>query len=274
MNSRRPQLTYYNMSPSVVAFSTTRRGGVSGGSYASLNINGYCGDTVEHVSANRRLLAMELGIESDRLIVPHQTHGVEARVIDRGFLSQPCSARKALLEGVDAVLTDVPGLCVGVSTADCIPLLLYDEEHHAVAAVHAGWRGTVARIACRVVDEMRMAYNTDPARLTAVVGPGISLRNFEVGDEVYDAFARAAFDMDTIAERLAMRGGTSPSGADGKKWHINLPLANRQLLIHSGVRKAKVHMSGICTFDHVDDYFSARRLGLESGRIYTGILIR
>ena len=276
MSSSKPVLTYYNMSPSVVAFSTTRHGGVSEGRYASLNVNAYCGDAPEHVAANLGLLAAELGVVADHIIMPHQTHGVETRIVSREFLSLPANVRRMLLEGVDAVLTDVKGLCVGVSTADCIPVLLYDEEHHAAAAVHAGWRGTLARIVHKTVLDMRMAYSTDPARLRAVVGPGISLENFEVGDEVYDAFRQAAFDMGAIAEELIKRNpdAADPAGLFEKKWHINLPLANRQLLTHNGVREENIYMSDICTFDHADDYFSARRLGTESGRIYTGIIIK
>ena len=276
MSSLRPQLTYYNMSPSVTAFSTTRHGGVSEGNYASLNINGYCGDSIEHIAANRELLAKELGIGADHIVMPHQTHGVETRVISQEFLSLPDAVRNRLLEGVDAVMTDVPALCVGVSTADCIPVLLYDEEHNAVAAIHAGWRGTLARIVHNTVREMHTAYNTDPARLKAVIGPGISLKNFEVGDEVYEAFCQAAFDMSAIAEQKIKRnpGIADPSKPFEKKWHINLPLANKLLLVHDGVKEENISVSDICTYDNVDDYFSARRLGIESGRIYTGIIIK
>ncbi len=276
MSNPVPVLTYYNMSPSVVAFSTTRHGGVSEGNYASFNINGYCGDTPEHTAANRSLLADELGVAADHIIMPHQTHGVETRIISHEFLALPEGVRKMLLEGVDAVLTDVSRLCVGVSTADCIPVLLYDEEHHAVAAIHAGWRGTLARIVHKTVLEMRMAYQTDPAKLKAVVGPGISMKNFEVGDEVYDAFEQAAFDMNTIAQQEIKRnpGAADPSKLFEKKWHINLPLANKQLLLHNGVKEENITMSDTCTFDNTNDYFSARRLGIDSGRIYTGILIK
>ena len=171
MSTKSINPTYYNMSADVVAFSTTREGGVSEGNYASFNINAYCGDTEDHVDANRRLLAEELGIAPQRIIMPHQTHGVETRIISNEFLGLPQNVRGMLLEGVDAVLTDVSQLCIGVSTADCIPVLLYDPEHHATAAVHAGWRGTLARIVHKTILEMRMAYKTDPANIKAVIGP-------------------------------------------------------------------------------------------------------
>lgn len=276
MNNAQPVLNYYDLSDDVKAFSTTRHGGVSEGNYASLNINEYCGDSKDNTDANRLLLANELGIDANHIIMPHQTHGVESRIIGEEFATLPDGVKKMLLEGVDAVMTNIPGMCIGVSTADCIPVLLYDEEHHAAAAIHAGWRGTQARIVHKVVQEMRMAYQTDPAKLKAVIGPGISLDNFEVGDEVYAAFEQAAFDMSTIAEERIKRNHNAedPAKAFERKWHINLPLANIQMLTHNGVDEANIINTGICTFDNADNYFSARRLGIESGRIYTGIIIR
>lgn len=276
MNNAQPVLNYYNLSDDVKAFSTTRHGGVSEGNYASLNINEYCGDSKANTDANRLLLANELGIDANHIIMPHQTHGVESRIIGEEFANLPDGVKKMLLEGVDAVMTNIPGMCIGVSTADCIPVLLYDEEHHAAAAIHAGWRGTQARIVHKAVQEMRMAYQTDPTKLKAVIGPGISLDNFEVGDEVYADFEQAAFDMSTIAEERIKRNPNTddPAKAFERKWHINLPLANIQMLTHNGVDEANIINTGICTFDNADNYFSARRLGIESGRIYTGIIIR
>lgn len=276
MNNAQPVLNYYNLSDDVKAFSTTRHGGVSEGNYASLNINEYCGDSKANTDANRLLLANELGIDANHIIMPHQTHGVESRIIGEEFANLPDDVKKMLLEGVDAVMTNIPGMCIGVSTADCIPVLLYDEEHHAAAAIHAGWRGTQARIVHKTVQEMRMAYQTDPTKLKAVIGPGISLDNFEVGDEVYADFEQAAFDMSAIAEEHIKRNPNAddPAKAFERKWHINLPLANIQMLTHNGVDEANIINTGICTFDNADNYFSARRLGIESGRIYTGIIIR
>lgn len=276
MNNAQPVLNYYDLSDDVKAFSTTRHGGVSEGNYASLNINEYCGDSKANTDANRLLLANELGIDTNHIIMPHQTHGVESRIIGEEFANLPDGVKKMLLEGVDAVMTNIPGMCIGVSTADCIPVLLYDEEHHATAAIHAGWRGTQARIVHKAAQEMRMAYQTDPTKLKAVIGPGISLDNFEVGDEVYAAFEQAAFDMSAIAEERIKRNPNAddPAKAFERKWHINLPLANIQMLTHNGVDEANIINTGICTFDNADNYFSARRLGIESGRIYTGIIIR
>lgn len=249
MNS--PQLTYYDFGERVVAFSTTRHGGCSTGNYAAFNINAYCGDEAAHIAENRRSLASLLGIDERHIVMPHQVHGTEVRRID--------GPQQEIIEGVDAVMTDVSRLCIGVSTADCIPILLYDELHHAVCAVHAGWRGTVQRIVRVAVEAMCKTYCSVPSQMKAVIGPGISLESFEVGEEVYQQFADAGFDMTKIARMYA-------------KWHIDLSMCNRLQLEEMGV--TDIHLSGICTFQQHQDYFSARRLGINSGRIFTGIMLR
>lgn len=253
----------------VVAFSTTRHGGVSRGRYGDLNINPYCGDDATAIGDNRAALCRKLGIDDDHLVLPHQVHGTKCLNVDSALLHSNPSERQRLLEGYDALMTDLKGVCIGVSTADCIPVLVYDPQRHAAAAIHAGWRGTVARIVEQTLAAMKANYGTEASEAVAVIGPGISLRNFEVGQEVYDAFAAADFPMDDIAKRF-------PCKADPQteKWHIDLPLCNKLQLTHAGVREQSILCSGICTFDNADDFFSARRLGINSGRIYTGIMIK
>ncbi len=262
----------YCIADGVIAFSTTRKGGGSQGKYGEFNINEYCGDDAEHIKQNRKLLADRLGIAPDHILLPHQVHGVEVRQIGGDYFSLPVEERKQLLEGVDAVMTDQKGICVGVSTADCIPILLYDEAHHAAAAIHAGWRGTVKRIVQKTIEEMRTAYHTKTSELKAIIGPGISRVAFEVGNEVYDAFLQAGFDMEPITELCpAMTAATD--GQPQMKWHIDLPLCNMLQLLQAGLSAGNILQTGICTYSHCDDYFSARRLGIQSGRIYTGILL-
>ena len=249
MNS--PVLTYYDLGPHAVAFSTTRHGGVSEGNYSSFNINRYCGDDAEHITRNLHALATLLDIPDNHIIMPHQVHGTEVRRID--------APQQEVIEGVDAVMTDVPQLCIGVSTADCIPIIIYDEAHHAACAVHAGWRGTVQRIVRVAVEAICKTYGSLPSQMKAVIGPGISLESFEVGDEVYQQFADAGFDMSAISRRYA-------------KWHIDLPMCNRLQLEETGI--TDIYMSDICTYQQASDYFSARRLGINSGRIFTGVMVR
>lgn len=252
-----PQLLYYDLDPRVTAFSTTRHGGVSQGNYGSLNINSYCGDDPASVAENRRLLSLELPVpNASRLVIPHQVHDSVVQVIDEETLGH-----QELIEGVDALITRLPGVCIGVSTADCIPIIIYDPINHCAAAVHAGWRGTVKRIAEKTARQMYSFYRSDYGEMQVMIGPGISLKNFEVGQEVYDEFLQAGFPMERIAVKYA-------------KWHIDLPLCNRLQLEQLGVRPENIRETGICTYDHTDDFFSARRLGIASGRIYTGVILR
>jgi len=258
------------MGPDIVAFSSTRHGGYSKGNYAEFNINRYCGDQEDDIRRNRSALCEMLGIADNRLVMPHQVHKTKVIQIDKAFLSLPSAERKEALEGVDALMTSLSGICIGVSTADCIPVLLYDHEHRAVCAIHAGWRGTLKRIVMKAIKAMTEAFGTSPQQLAAQIGPGIHLDSFEVGDEVYDAFEKEGFDMTDISSRQKVREGECCT--EKEKWHINLPECNRLQLIESGMEPQNINVSPICTFKQSADYFSARRLGISSGRIFTGIM--
>lgn len=256
-------LLLYDLDESVVAFSTRRRGlGVSKGNYASLNINPFCGDEIENIDMNRVLLAASLGISERMLVVPHQVHYKRVEVIHQDFLNLTNTERAKRLEGVDALLTDVKGLCIGVSTADCVPIMLYDKETGVVGAVHAGWRGTVKRIADAAVQQMVSGFGSDPKNIKAIVGPSISKAAFEVGDEVYEAFSNEGFPMSEISCRF------------NNRWHIDLWECNRLLLLSLGLQDKNIFISGICTYSNPNDFFSARRLGINSGRIYSGIFMK
>lgn len=264
---KQPQLNYYEMGTGVIAFSSTRHGGFSKGSYASFNINHYCGDQEENILKNRSALCQMLGISNAHLIIPHQVHKTKVAQINKQFLELNDNEKKEYLEGVDAVMTNLSGICIGVSTADCIPILLYDAERHAACAIHAGWRGTVKRIAVKAIEAMKEAYNTNPQQLKAQIGPGIHLDSFEIGDEVYDTFIQEDFDISAISKRYPTADGI------GEKWHIDLPECNRQQLLAASIKAQNIKISPVCTFQQSNDYFSARRLGINSGRIFTGIII-
>ncbi|MCD7721097.1 MAG: peptidoglycan editing factor PgeF [Prevotellaceae bacterium] len=146
----------------------------------------------------------------------------------------------------DAVITDAKGLPLAIKTADCLPILLYDTRLHVIAAAHAGWRGTV----CRIAENTIKAMHSRPEDLHAILGPCISQAAFEVGDEVYDAFLNAGFPMDAIALRQ-------------EKWHISLRRANAWLLRECGV--SDIFIEPTCTYSSPSLY-SARRNGIETGR--------
>lgn len=185
-----------------------------------------------------------LGLRLEELALPRQVHSDHVCWMNEA--GRP--------EATDAVITDKPGLCACVKTADCIPVLLYDTHQRIVAAAHAGWRGTVSRIVQKTIRQMQPH---SPADLHAIIGPGISLEWFEVGDEVYEAFRAAGFPMERIAKRV---------GA----WHIDLWEANRWLLEQEGVKD--IYIQGTCT-RACDDFYSARRETINTGRNYNGIFI-
>ena len=257
----KPILHFYDFGQDVVAFSTTRQGGYSESNYGQFNINRYCGDSSEAIAQNRQALCQLLQIDNRHLLMPHQVHLTEIAIIDDDFLCLGDDERQQRLEGIDAIMTDRAGVCIGVSTADCIPVLLYDGAHHAACAIHAGWRGTVSRIVEKAVQAMVQTYGSKPCDLQAQIGPGISLDSFEVGDDVYDTFAQAGFDMVAISQKRA-------------KWHIDLPACNKLQLMAMGVKPERISVSDICTYKSHDTFFSARRLGINSGRIFTAILMK
>lgn len=262
IGGNRPRLLEYPICPGFRAFSTMRQGGAGTGTYASMNITHYCDDDPQTVAENRRRLCSVLGIPDQRLFLPRQTHGTRRILIDKDFLQSDTTEQNRRLDDADAIITDEPGVCIGVSTADCIPVLVCDPIRRVSAAIHAGWRGTAARIVALTLADLRDRLGCVPARMHAVIGPGISPEAFEVGDEVYEAFSAADFPMDIIATRR------------GAKWHIDLPVANFLQLEKAGLRLEHIRMSGICTFGNPDLFFSARRLGIRSGRIFNGILMQ
>ena len=221
--------------PDISCFVTTRHGGCSTGSYASFNCTPYTGDNADCVRKNRELLCAALPVRPQELIIPFQTHGTDSLIIDDTYLNATHSERQAMLQGIDALITRMPGCCICISTADCIPVLLYDRQRRIVAAVHAGWRGTVNRILAKTLHRMQSAYGTRGTDVIACIGPGISLDSFEVGDEVYEAFRTENFPMEYI----------SVWKPETHKYHIDLWAANRLQLSDFGVPPRQIENAGI-----------------------------
>ena len=281
-------LNRYHIGKNILAFSTTRHGGCSKGNYAGFNINRFCSDDEEDIRKNRETLCSLLGIDDRHLLMPHQVHQTKTVRIDEALLTLSEEEKVEALEGYDALMTNLSGVCIGVSTADCIPVLLYDEAHHAVCAIHAGWRGTVGRIVQKALAEMGKSYGTRSEQVKAQIGPGIHLESFEVGDEVYDAFLKAGFNMQAISKQFPVKDSSLFTFHSSlkknsslftlhsslKKWHIDLPECNRLQLKDAGIPESQISVLPVCTFQQSADYFSARRLGIHSGRIFTGIMIQ
>ncbi len=244
----------------VEAFSTMRGEVDKRNSYSGMNLCDYVGDDALRVLDARITLAMQLGVDLDDLIMPRQTHSCRVAVIDEDFRLMDIDRQESALEGVDALVTALKGVVIGVNTADCVPIALVDDQASVIAVAHAGWRGTVGRIAKAVVEVM-CRQGAHAERIQAVMGPSICQDCFEVGDEVVEAFKQARFNLDDIVMRNSETG----------KAHIDLRAANRALLIDAGVPSSQIVLSHHCSRCEHDRFFSARRLGINSGRTFTGI---
>lgn len=247
----------------VETFVTTRFGGCSQGAYSSFNCSPFCGDEAAHVAANTNRLRALLGGYPHPLVIPRQVHGTEVRCIDEGFLRMDSSLQNRMLDGVDALITDVPSCALCVSTADCLPVFFYDSRRRVIGMAHSGWRGTVNHIARTTLRTMQKEYGVFPEDVYVAFGPCISQSAFEVGEEVYEAFRKEGFPLSRIAVRHPQSG----------KWHISLPEAVAAELVASGLRKEHLECSPCCTYTNPEVFFSARRMGIHSGRILSGIFL-
>ncbi len=234
---------------------TTRAGGVSPPPYDTLNLGGKWGDEPEHVAENRRRLAEAVGGQP---FLARQVHGTVIRRVRAG--DDPAEVAR---HAADGLCTDVPGLVVGVLVADCVPVLMADLRTGACAAVHAGWRGTVAGILPAAVRTLASEFGSRPEDLRVVLGPAIGPCCFEVGLEVADAVVAA------ISEARA-RGIVLPSPRGrADKAHVDLHAANRLLLERAGVDPGAiddVDLAAACTHHDRQRFFSFRRDGAATGQ--------
>jgi YfiH family protein len=245
---------------------SVRTGGVSVAPYDSLNVGAAVGDDPEAVRANKRLLLETAGVLPSLLSTVNQVHGdrvVFARM--QGDVPMVTSETNgAGLEGrVDAdALVAHPGAAVGVRTADCVPILVFDPQSRAAAAVHAGWRGTVAGIVNRAVDALVESFGARRESLIAAIGPSIGRCCFEVGDDLAERFTS---DERFGAEVLFRHG------ASGKPT-VDLFHSNRLLLNRAGLRAEHIELLERCTSCERDLFFSHRRDAGQTGRHLAFIL--
>jgi YfiH family protein len=223
---------------------STRPGGVSPLPAQALNLGYFAGDSPENVTENRRRFLAVLGETKDRLHTLRQVHGDTVQLLDT-----VSEATAEPMEG-DAWIGQEPGRWAAVYTADCQAVLLGCPRTGAFAAVHAGWRGTLARIVAKTVVRLRETYGVRPEDLHVALGPAASVAHYEVGEEVVEAFQQAF-----PSEAAAWFQRPSPGG----KLHLDIPQANRWQLMEAGVRSDRIHASGWCTMTRPDLFFSYRR---------------
>lgn len=236
---RRPLV--FSAFPELIVGESTRHGGVSDAPFHSLNLGKSTADDPARVAENRRRFAQATGFEPGMLAWSHQVHGdqiLHART--------PGGA-----EAYDALISDRPGVVLAVTVADCVPVLIYDAKNRAVAAVHAGWRGTVAGLAGKALAAMALAFGTRGEDCWAYVGTCIDECSFEVGEDVALHFPEAFKQISALAG----------------KYYVDLKKANTAQLQLAGVPEAQIGISPYCTVRDNADYFSHRAEKGTTGRM-------
>lgn len=216
--------------------------------------------------ADWAMAAAAIGVAPSRLLRIHQVHGRHAVVVRRdtpgardGLIAAASSGNgRVARPEADILASDDPSVALAVQVADCVPLLLADRRTNAVAAVHAGWRGTAAGVGPAAVAVLREQFGSRPEDLVAAHGPSIGACCYEVGDDLVAAFHEAGCGEDVERWFRPDRDG---------KWRLDLWKANRDQLVAAGVREEDVHQAGLCTASHPDLFASYRRDGAGTGRI-------
>lgn len=237
---------------------STRLGGVSEGIYRSLNLSYTRGDKKEAVDENFRRVADLLSCTVEDMVCSDQTHTTNLRVVGRQDGGKGITRPKDY-QDVDGLLTDEPGVYLATFYADCVPLYFVDTKKRAIALAHSGWRGTVARMGQCVVDKMRDVYGTDPADLTAAVGPSICQECYEVSEDVAEAFAEAFRGPGQADEILLEKGGG--------KYRLDLWRANEIVLAEAGVPAEKIQVTDLCTCHNNRYLFSHRASHGQRGNL-------
>lgn len=240
--------------PGMVAISTCRGCVIENDNYSGFNACHYTGDDMKHVEVSRSLLCAELSIERKALIIPRQTHSLNVAVID----TIPSGTEK--LENIDALVTTLSNVAIAINTADCVPIAFIDDVNKVIGVAHSGWKGTVGRIASKTVAKM-IECGASLSHIKVAMGPCICGDCFEVGQEVVEQFEKNGFHSPQV---ILNQYQPRP--------HIDLPQACRQSLLEIGVLDENITLPTDCSRCNPQKFFSARRLGINSGRTLTIVM--
>lgn len=245
----------------------TRRGGVSTDCFAGLNFSAREGDKPESVAENWRLLAAAFRLEPSDFILMRQIHGDRIVVITEDSREKlPAGASLPVAAyACDALVTNRPGLALGVKTADCVPLFLVDPVKRVIGAVHAGWRGTALNIAGQVVDAFVACFSSQPGDIMAAIGPAIGPCCYEVDAVVYQALEIYA----GLGAAPFLRQGTTKD-----RWLLDLTRLNRCQLEQRGVPSAHIFADDYCTFCRREVFYSHRRDRGRTGRHVSFLMLK
>jgi polyphenol oxidase len=228
---------------------TTRNGGVSSGPYASLNLGLHVGDEAADVLENRRRAAAALDADPADFVFCIQAHGPNVQVVTASDRGRGALTQQDAIAGTDALVTRDAGVVLTVMVADCVPIVLYDPVAHVLACVHAGWRGTVARVSEAAVESMR-SLGSNSGDVIAALGPAISPDRYQVGQDVHDA---ARDGLGICADQVIRPDGNG-------KWLFDLWAANEIVLREAGVVPENMHVAETPTGSGADLFFSDREV--------------
>ncbi len=228
----------------VAAGFTTRNGGVSRAPYNSLNLGFNTEDSAHNVEANRSTLSRTFDVPPHLFLTVQQVHGSDLLVIDEPNPDLSHFQQVAC----DGIVTNQPGVLIGVLVADCYPVVLFDPVNQVVAAVHVGWRGAAAGILPKAVRTMVALFGSQPENLRAAIGPGIGAHKYEVDRPVRDAFRKGGGDWDAIAREQELG-----------RWHLDLRESSQLQLQQAGLPAAHIEATAECTCCHRELFFSHRR---------------
>lgn len=246
--------------PNLLHFVTTRSGGVSLPPFDSLNLGLHTTDNPDHVVKNRNILAQETGIEASHFLYASQVHSGDVKVIDLVAIESGILAHNPR---TDATITNIPGICLMVMVADCVPVILFDPVKKVSAVIHAGWRGTVKHITTNTIVVMVDRFGSDPANIIAGIGPSIGPCCYEVGEEVKTVVEQS---FGTTRGYLVMQEHST-------KPFFDLWYANHKQLTDCGVKPGNIETSGLCTMCNHGTFYSSRASAGITGRFAAGIYI-
>lgn len=230
----------------LIALQTTRYGGNSKGDYFSLNLGKNTNDDPQLVQSNYEILKKEIGISD--FVLSHQIHGDQ--ILEAEFLG--------IYTGYDSIITKKSNLFIGITIADCCPILIFDCKHNVIAAIHAGWKGTIQKLVLKTLNLLYNKHNTHPKDCFAYIGACISERNFEVGNDVADNFSPKYKIWDEKRN----------------KFLVNLKEANTNQCREFGIPNHQIEISDLCTFEDDQLLYSHRKSGGVTGRMLCGIAIK
>ncbi len=241
---------------------TTRIGGVGAKPYDTLNLAFHVGDNPETVTANREKVCRLFGTRLEAVVSAQQVHGVNVAVVDDRHAGCGAFSEETAIPDTDGIVTARPGLLLATFYADCVPIFILDPLNKVIGSVHAGWKGTAARVGARAIEIMEDTFNSDPGRCLVGIGPSIGPCCYEVDEQVIGAF-RSEFDW----WQEILWPVTS------EKSRLDLWKANLKILLEAGIDPDNVELAHMCSCCNQNLFFSYRGSRGNTGRMGAIIML-